>query len=149
MPHRNVERGSRRVTEIADAVCANGEMVRVDTVEVIEYQRGEVPRARDRDFVVGDFERGESGAQFGIVLLRHLLHLSNRGQHWRSRKIVHEGEVLKEIREQQNRQREPRILFAELCILQGALLIVGLDLRLDRSEERRVGKECRSRWSPY
>src|SRR3546814_13734946 len=29
----------------------------------------------------------------------------------------------------------------------------GLDLRLDRSEERRVGKECvstcRSRWSPY
>jgi len=22
-------------------------------------------------------------------------------------------------------------------------------LKLDRSEERRVGKECRSRWSPY
>ena len=22
-------------------------------------------------------------------------------------------------------------------------------MRLDRSEERRVGKECRSRWSPY
>jgi len=22
-------------------------------------------------------------------------------------------------------------------------------LRVDRSEERRVGKECRSRWSPY
>src|SRR5574343_702075 len=22
-------------------------------------------------------------------------------------------------------------------------------LRIDRSEERRVGKECRSRWSPY
>src|SRR5258708_20212643 len=28
-------------------------------------------------------------------------------------------------------------------------LFVGLALRLDRSEERRVGKECRSRWSPY
>src|SRR2546429_9324218 len=25
----------------------------------------------------------------------------------------------------------------------------GLDPRLLRSEERRVGKECRSRWSPY
>src|ERR1035437_5233831 len=25
----------------------------------------------------------------------------------------------------------------------------GLFRRLDRSEERRVGKECRSRWSPY
>ena len=22
-------------------------------------------------------------------------------------------------------------------------------MKLDRSEERRVGKECRSRWSPY
>src|SRR2546425_13285677 len=25
----------------------------------------------------------------------------------------------------------------------------GPDIRKDRSEERRVGKECRSRWSPY
>src|SRR2546425_646418 len=25
----------------------------------------------------------------------------------------------------------------------------GADLRANRSEERRVGKECRSRWSPY
>jgi len=28
----------------------------------------------------------------------------------------------------------------------GAFLDAGLELR---SEERRVGKECRSRWSPY
>src|SRR3712207_9138966 len=27
--------------------------------------------------------------------------------------------------------------------------ITGVDLRVVRSEERRVGKECRSRWSPY
>ena len=27
-------------------------------------------------------------------------------------------------------------------------LLLGL-MREDRSEERRVGKECRSRWSPY
>ena len=26
---------------------------------------------------------------------------------------------------------------------------VCIDLRRERSEERRVGKECRSRWSPY
>src|SRR2546429_9453374 len=26
---------------------------------------------------------------------------------------------------------------------------VYVELRCDRSEERRVGKECRSRWSPY
>src|SRR2546426_1820742 len=30
-----------------------------------------------------------------------------------------------------------------------ALLLVGLLTALSRSEERRVGKECRSRWSPY
>ena len=26
---------------------------------------------------------------------------------------------------------------------------VAKEIELDRSEERRVGKECRSRWSPY
>ena len=34
----------------------------------------------------------------------------------------------------------------------GKVLIDGEDilrLRAERSEERRVGKECRSRWSPY
>src|ERR1035441_10466350 len=29
------------------------------------------------------------------------------------------------------------------------LLEIWLEYRADRSEERRVGKECRSRWSPY
>ena len=29
------------------------------------------------------------------------------------------------------------------------LLDLGHDLKAKRSEERRVGKECRSRWSPY
>ena len=28
-------------------------------------------------------------------------------------------------------------------------LIVAIEERFHRSEERRVGKECRSRWSPY
>ena len=27
--------------------------------------------------------------------------------------------------------------------------IKGIDMQFERSEERRVGKECRSRWSPY
>ena len=26
---------------------------------------------------------------------------------------------------------------------------LGRNIMIDRSEERRVGKECRSRWSPY
>src|SRR5437667_6592330 len=35
------------------------------------------------------------------------------------------------------------------CTLCGHFLQVALTLILVRSEERRVGKECRSRWSPY
>src|SRR2546425_10735252 len=31
----------------------------------------------------------------------------------------------------------------------GAGAIIGTDAVAKRSEERRVGKECRSRWSPY
>ena len=30
-----------------------------------------------------------------------------------------------------------------------AMLVVCLSAMVTRSEERRVGKECRSRWSPY
>ena len=26
---------------------------------------------------------------------------------------------------------------------------IGINVKIKRSEERRVGKECRSRWSPY
>ena len=29
------------------------------------------------------------------------------------------------------------------------LLVISLAILAERSEERRVGKECRSRWSPY
>ena len=29
------------------------------------------------------------------------------------------------------------------------MYVPGTDKKLTRSEERRVGKECRSRWSPY
>ena len=37
-----------------------------------------------------------------------------------------------------------------ICGVCGAVLgIAGMFLMPDRSEERRVGKECRSRWSPY
>ena len=33
--------------------------------------------------------------------------------------------------------------------LDGKLRAIKPDVTLSRSEERRVGKECRSRWSPY
>src|SRR5260370_5138126 len=36
-----------------------------------------------------------------------------------------------------------------LFALSGVLFFLGAQLYSQRSEERRVGKECRSRWSPY
>src|SRR5256886_8561683 len=47
--------------------------------------------------------------------------------------------------------RENRITFV-LWVIAGVALLGWLDAleaALNRSEERRVGKECRSRWSPY
>ena len=45
----------------------------------------------------------------------------------------------------------PAILAQRIVILDGAMgtMIQRFKLGEDRSEERRVGKECRSRWSPY
>ena len=36
-----------------------------------------------------------------------------------------------------------------VCRLLGIDGVNDMDVPLPRSEERRVGKECRSRWSPY
>ena len=39
---------------------------------------------------------------------------------------------------------------ADLLMRDGKIVAVGIGLEApDRSEERRVGKECRSRWSPH
>ena len=39
--------------------------------------------------------------------------------------------------------------YKNLFVYQQVQQEVGLGEDFDRSEERRVGKECRSRWSPY
>ena len=39
--------------------------------------------------------------------------------------------------------------FGEIDVDGGFLKDTGIEINLLRSEERRVGKECRSRWSPY
>ena len=35
------------------------------------------------------------------------------------------------------------------CAIDDVFKYINERFKLDRSEERRVGKECRSRWSPY
>ena len=42
-----------------------------------------------------------------------------------------------------------RLLMGMLRPTSGTATVLGLDAWRQRSEERRVGKECRSRWSPY
>src|ERR1035437_4160687 len=42
-----------------------------------------------------------------------------------------------------------RILVKRILLYGGFLSVCGQSYRNHRSEERRVGKECRSRWSPY
>ena len=37
----------------------------------------------------------------------------------------------------------------EIAVLEKTLSLFRTDKKNHRSEERRVGKECRSRWSPY
>ena len=39
--------------------------------------------------------------------------------------------------------------FVYLTVGKGRTAVVWRQMRARRSEERRVGKECRSRWSPY
>src|SRR2546430_17014954 len=56
--------------------------------------------------------------------------------------------VRQELRLVARGERELRRLLLERAPGELDLLVLALDLHV-RSEERRVGKECRSRWSPY
>ena len=44
--------------------------------------------------------------------------------------------------------RTPSIMFS-FCSVESSAVRSGFSRKNSRSEERRVGKECRSRWSPY
>ena len=46
-------------------------------------------------------------------------------------------------------RREEGASTVEWVIITNFLIVLTAIVRDDRSEERRVGKECRSRWSPY
>ena len=44
---------------------------------------------------------------------------------------------------------QPSFESMDSCNATWAIAVVAVDEHMQRSEERRVGKECRSRWSPY
>ena len=47
------------------------------------------------------------------------------------------------------RRRRPDVVLGAGGYVAGPMVLAAATLRIPRSEERRVGKECRSRWSPY
>ena len=66
------------------------------------------------------------------------------------------GRVFQRIREdilkgkyKQNDELKEATLGKELGVSRTPVREALRQLELERSEERRVGKECRSRWSPY
>ena len=57
--------------------------------------------------------------------------------------------VLKREKEREGFYRDLPERLESLIDLRSLPFTTETDLARDRSEERRVGKECRSRWSPY
>src|SRR5256885_17194568 len=51
--------------------------------------------------------------------------------------------------EQGARDRSPFTTYSYIDVLRGRIPAAAFRGKYVRSEERRVGKECRSRWSPY
>ena len=43
----------------------------------------------------------------------------------------------------------PTLCYIENLLPDGSCRLCVVEVKNNRSEERRVGKECRSRWSPY
>ena len=59
---------------------------------------------------------------------------------------------ISKLRDKNTGTAEFRALVEEIAMLMGYEALKDLpteDVCIERSEERRVGKECRSRWSPY
>ena len=62
-----------------------------------------------------------------------------------------ENELLEAVNNEDGSESTPtRIkLDADIALSKQLAIAAGKFVEIDRSEERRVGKECRSRWSPY
>ena len=93
-------------------------------------------------------ELGKSGLKFFIVTnIRNCLYLTgftgSEGVVLITPTLVY---LIVDFRYFQQAQEE--IKHVEILKREGALHLLLRDV-LKRSEERRVGKECRSRWSPY
>ena len=71
-------------------------------------------------------------------------------EHLKDKEFIKEEELEKLIRHADKGIHAIARLNIKLILISLPILILFLaEVLLHRSEERRVGKECRSRWSPY
>ena len=59
------------------------------------------------------------------------------------------AEIITRIKDTENEHRKDSLKFFIYNTLPGTTGAAGVKAQFLRSEERRVGKECRSRWAPY
>src|SRR6267142_4926812 len=91
------------------------------------------PASRERRKRVLDAAKGYRGRR--SKLFRYAKDATMKGKYWA-------------YRDRKTRKRNFRMLWVQR--LNAAVRANGMTYsRFARSEERRVGKECRSRWSPY
>mgnify|MGYP000014644984 CR=1 FL=1 len=125
----NGEEGAAVIRRLSpDIIVTDLKMPRMDGVEMIQMLRCEGNRAK---FIIltayGDFKYAQSAVKLGVsdYLLKPL---KDGDLEQAVTRIIAQLEERDQIR-QKEEEKTPVFRF--------------------RSEERRVGKECRSRWSPY
>ena len=103
--------------------------------EFISSELTKAEKAESTDVLVADFDDDEDARWFAVMLLgskQAFMHEVGR----------EEGEVRNDIARHYAILPNPSQKVPSYAIVRAALTE-------ERSEERRVGKECRSRWSPY
>src|SRR2546430_858667 len=145
--------GEKLVRQVEDVISLpegrQGDPEFVQTVVDILAEPASPHLSLERDIGGGDDPRGHSDRPFAaerldLSFLQDTQELRLRG----------EGQVDDLIEEKASALCQLELPFLSLMRPRERALLVAEELRLDqgvrdRSEERRVGKECRSRWSPY
>src|SRR2546430_9238896 len=93
---------------------------------------------------IGDREKAEDLVQEVFIRVYRHIHRFDRSKKFSTWAYTIASNLAKN--ELRNRSRNPLVLFQTI---KGNWDDEERPLQFERSEERRVGKECRSRWSPY
>ena len=94
-----------------------------------------------RGIIIGKTKDGKKAVTAYFIM--------GRSNNSRNRVFVEDGEGIRTQAFDPSKLEDPSlIIYAPVRVLGNKTIVTNGD-QTDRSEERRVGKECRSRWSPY